>query len=100
MEKIPDWFKGEKAIVLPYSIRTFQASNMLTENLYVTHIGYYPHAKLHFRNRKIGAPEYIIIYCEEGKGWVQVGDDKFNLSKKNALIILAATPHVCAGNKN
>src|SRR3546814_17010876 len=42
---------------------------------------------------------YIIIYCEEGKGWVQVGDDKFNLSKKHALIIPAATPHVYAADK-
>lgn len=99
MEKIPDGFKGEKAIVLPYSVRTFQTTNMLTEALYVTHIGYYPHAKFHFRNRKIGAPEYIIIYCEEGKGWIQVEEEKFTLSKKHALIIPAVTPHVYAADE-
>jgi len=100
MEKIPDGFKGEKAIVLPYSMRDFQAANMLTENLYVTHIGYYPHAKFHFRERQGGgAAQHIIIYCEEGRGWIQIAGEKFNLSKKQALIIPAATPHVYAADK-
>ena len=99
MKKIPEGFKGEKAIVLPYSVRAFQAKNMLTENLYVTHIGYYPHAKFHFRDRKIGAKEHIIIYCEEGKGWVRIGSDTFQLSKKHALIIPASTPHVYAADE-
>ncbi|WP_262247972.1 AraC family transcriptional regulator [Parapedobacter soli] len=99
MEKIPDGFKGEKAIVLPYSVRDFQAENTLTENLYVTHIGYYPHAKSHFRDRVAGATEHIIIYCEEGLGWIQIDGDKFNLSKKQALIIPASTPHVYAADK-
>ncbi|HQE33501.1 MAG TPA: hypothetical protein PLQ70_02450 [Flavobacterium alvei] len=51
MEHIADGFKGERAIVLPYSIRNFQTNNELTKSLYVTHIGYYPNAKNHFRKR-------------------------------------------------
>ena len=99
MKKIPEGFKGEKAIVLPYSIRDFQATNMLTEDLFVTHIGYYPHAKFHFRNRKSGASEYIIIYCEEGRGWIHIVGETFNLSQKQALIIPAFTPHIYAADK-
>lgn len=99
MEKISDGFKDEKAIVLPYSIRDFQAANRLIENVYVTHIGYYPRAKFHFRDRQTGAPEHIIIYCEEGGGWIRIAGEKFALSKKQALIIPASTPHVYAADK-
>jgi hypothetical protein len=33
----------------------------------MTHIGYYPDAKYHYRVREEGAPEHILIYCEKGK---------------------------------
>lgn len=99
MEKISDGFRGEKAIVLPYSVRDFQASNPLTENLFVTHIGYYPHAKFHFRDRPEGAAENILIYCETGGGWIKLDQQKFNLIKKQAFIIPAGVPHVYAADK-
>lgn len=70
IEKIAEGFKGEKAIILPYNIRSYQALNNVTRQLYVTHIGYYPRAKYHFRERKSGANQYIFIFCEEGKGWM------------------------------
>ncbi len=99
MEKIPDGFKGEKAIVLPYSIRDFQASNEHTAGLFVTHIGYYPHAQHHFRDRAAGAKEHILIYCEEGGGWIRFNGETFTLFKGQALIIPDDTPHVYAANK-
>ncbi len=99
MEKISDGFHGEKAIVTPYSIRDFQASSPLTENLFITHIGYYPNAKFHFRNRPKGAREYILIYCEDGEGWVEVDQKKFYLTQKKAFIVPAVTPHVYAADE-
>ncbi|SEA93444.1 hypothetical protein SAMN05443667_11275 [Flavobacterium gillisiae] len=33
MEQIADGFKGEREIVLPYSIRNFQTNNELTRSL-------------------------------------------------------------------
>ncbi len=92
-EKIAEGFKGEKAIILPYNIRSYQASNTVTQQLYVTHIGYYPRAKYHFRERKSGANQYIFIFCEEGKGWIVLNGERFNLSRNQSFILPANESH-------
>ncbi|MCW1735162.1 AraC family transcriptional regulator [Anaerorudis cellulosivorans] len=97
-EKIAEGFKGEKAIILPYNIRTYQAQNNVTKQLYVTHIGYYPKAKYHFRERKQGAKQNILIYCEEGKGWIIYNDEKFHLTRNQAFILPANEAHAYGAN--
>lgn len=92
-EKIADGFKGERAIILPYNIRAYQAQNSVTKHLYVTHIGYYPNAKYHFRERKQGANQNILIYCEEGKGWIIYNEEKFSLTRNQAFILPANKAH-------
>jgi hypothetical protein len=62
-------FKGEKAIVLPYSVCNYQAQNNITSKLYITHIGYYPNAKKHYRDRQEGCAEYILIFLRK-RPWV------------------------------
>lgn len=93
MEKIAEGFKGEKAIVTPYNIRNLQADNNITKQLYITHIGYYPKAKFHFRKRPQGTKENIFIYCEEGAGWVQHNGEKHELRKNEAFIFPANEAH-------
>ncbi|MDR0939963.1 MAG: AraC family transcriptional regulator [Mediterranea sp.] len=93
MERLADGFKGEKAIVTPYSVRAYQAENAITRQLYVTHIGYYPDAKYHYRVREEGAPENILIYCERGKGWIECGDERFLLESNSFFIIPAGERH-------
>ncbi len=87
IEKIAEGFKGEKAIVTPYNIRNYQSKNPITKQLYTTHIGYYPKAKYHFRERPQGSNEYIFIYCEEGKGWIKHGNQVYHLNKNQAFIL-------------
>lgn len=99
MEKRTEGFQGEKAIVTPYSVRIFQQRNSVTSNLYVTHVGYYPHAKFHFRDRPEGAAENILIYCLEGSGWIEIDQRKNVVSKKQAYIIPSGIPHVYAADK-
>jgi AraC-like DNA-binding protein len=93
MEAIANGFKGEKAIVTPYNIRDLQAKNSITKQLYVTHIGYYPHAKHHYRKRLSGANENILIYCEKGKGWIECKNEIHNLSGHQVFIIPENEPH-------
>lgn len=93
IEKIAEGFKGEKAIVTPYNIRTYQSNNRITEQLYITHIGYYPSARYHFRERINGANENIFIYCEEGSGWVIHKGEKYFLKKNQAFILPAHEAH-------
>lgn len=93
MDKIADGFKGERAIVVPYSVRHFQSKNEITTSLFITHIGYYPNAKHHFRKRSKGALENIFIFCESGRGFITIQGEEFLLSKNQALIIPANITH-------
>lgn len=93
MEKIAEGFKGEKAIITPYNIRNLQAQNRITQQLYITHIGYYPRAKFHFRERNNGTNENIFIYCEERSGWVQYKKNKYKIEKNQAFILPAHEAH-------
>jgi len=88
-----DGFKGEKAIHLPYNVKSFLASNDITRLLYITHIGFYPKAKFHFRERKKGAQENIFIYCDDGAGWIEYNDERHYLRKNQAFIIPANESH-------
>jgi hypothetical protein len=100
MEKIAEGFKGEKAIVTPYNIRTYQSENQITKQLFVTHIGYYPQAKYHFRERTKGANENIIIYCEDGNGWIEHNEEKHYLSKNQVFILPACEAHAYGSSNN
>lgn len=93
MNKIADGFKGERAIVVPYSVRHFQSENKLTNALFITHIGYYPNAKHHFRKRSNGALEHILIYCENGRGFITLDNERISLSQNQVFIIPAHVTH-------
>jgi AraC-like DNA-binding protein/quercetin dioxygenase-like cupin family protein len=92
-ERIAEGFRGEKAIVTPYNIRNLQAANRITKQLFVTHIGYYPQAKHHYRERPEGCNENVLIYCEEGKGWVNHKEETITLTRNQAYIIPAGDAH-------
>jgi AraC-like DNA-binding protein len=91
---LAEGFKGEKAIVTPYNIRHYQAGNEITKQLYITHIGYYPEAKYHYRERNEGCDENIFIYCEKGKGWIDCEGDRQHLKENSFFIIPEKKRHV------
>ncbi|KAA6337535.1 HTH-type transcriptional activator Btr [termite gut metagenome] len=93
MEKIADGFKGEKAIVTPHNVRHWQEANSITKQLFVTQIGYYPHAKYHYRARPKGCDENIFIYCEDGKGFITCNNCEYQLTKHTAFIIPVNAVH-------
>ncbi|MFA7492420.1 MAG: AraC family transcriptional regulator [Proteiniphilum sp.] len=92
-ERIADGFKNEKAIILPYNVRDYLKINSVTRHLHVTHIGYYPEAKYHFRERKNGADQNILIYCESGKGWIIYNGEKIYLERNQIFILPANEAH-------
>ena len=67
-----DGFVGEKQIYLPHKLLKERIlSNPLLNNLYITLIGYFPKATFHYRERRWGCEDNILIYCVGGKGWYQ-----------------------------
>lgn len=86
-------FKGQKAIVLPNLVQDELCSWPLTKLLFVTDIGYYPNALYHYRDRQSGSEQNILIFCIEGKGWIELNNTKRKVQKDQFFIIPANVPH-------
>jgi AraC-like DNA-binding protein len=86
-----DGFEGQKLISLPDSVwKNAIKANPILSQLYVTHIGYFPRAANHYRARKNGCTDNILIYCLRGKGWYVIGNKRFEIGV-NQFMLLPAT---------
>ncbi|MEO7311817.1 MAG: AraC family transcriptional regulator [Chitinophagaceae bacterium] len=90
--KIKDGFEGQKLISLPDSIYKKNAclNKPLLKQLFITHIGYFPRAKYHYRERAEGCDDNILIYCIGGKGWFVIDEKEYHVGP-NQFIHLSAT---------
>lgn len=100
MERRNDGFDGQRAIVLPQIIKDILRTNELTSLLYITDIGFYPKADGHYRIRKDGSEQNILIYCTDGKGWISINGTKYELKKEEFFIIEAGVPHSYGASAN
>lgn len=100
MERKEEGFANQKAIVLPLDIKNIMAKDTITKGLYVTDIGYYPNAKGHYRSRKHGSDQNILIYCTEGEGWYFINNQTYKIKKNQFFIISAKTPHIYAASEH
>jgi AraC family transcriptional regulator, arabinose operon regulatory protein len=100
MPRKKEGFKNQKAIVLPQSIQTEMQNNPLTKLLFVTDIGFYPGAQYHYRERPEGSAQNILIYCTQGKGWVEVGTIYKKVQQNQFFIIPACMPHRYGADNN
>ena len=92
MKKL-EGFEGQKSIVLPEAIIRELQVNPITQDLYVTDIGYYPNAEHHYRKRNDGSLQNILIYCVEGKGWFEVDGKRQVVTPNFYFILPAGTSH-------
>lgn len=88
--KIRDGFQGEKLISIPPFILAKITPDMISGQPYVTHIGYFPKARYHYRVRNNGCEDNILFYCLQGKGYYTIGSVKYEL-KANQFVIIPAT---------
>lgn len=94
-----DGFQGEKLISLPDSVwKKIIKKNPVLANLYLTHIGYFPKAAYHYRERKNGCSDNILIYCLGGKGWYCVNEKRFEVGVNNYFIIPATKEPIRYGS--
>lgn len=86
--------KGRKIIAIPHQVLKKQKlNNTFLNSLYITELGYYPHASKHHTHRKNGSPENILIYCTDGTGWVQNPRGRHDVSSNNFFILPCNTEH-------
>ncbi len=93
MLKLKDGFRGSRAIVLPESIVREMEQDPFESKLHITDIGYYPKAHHHFRKREKGIDQFILIYCVDGKGWVESVGRKYEIGQNQFFILPAGRPH-------
>lgn len=86
-------FEGQRAIVLPRKVLEICGYTPPVNSLYVTDIGFYPRAAYHYCERPGGSSQNILIYCLEGRGWLQVPTGRFPVNPNEFLIIPADMPH-------
>jgi len=86
-----DGFEGEKLIGIPQKVwRDAKERDPVLFPLYITHIGYFPKASFHYRERRKGCEDNILIYCLQGKGHYILDDKRFEVHS-NQFILLPAT---------
>lgn len=93
MVKKKDGFEGQKAIVLPHSIVHVLEKDPITAPMHTTDIGYYPEARFHFRERKNGCGQYVLIFCTEGKGWFTVHNKRYDVVPNTFFILPPGVHH-------
>lgn len=92
LTKRRDGFAGEKQINIPKSVlNRFVRKTTFLNSLYITHIGYFPNASYHYRERRKGCDDYILLYSLGGKGYIENSEGKMEL-KPNQFIIIP--PHL------
>lgn len=99
--KKKEGFEGQQAIILPRKIISQSCSNdSILSGVHITDIGYYPKAKFHYRERLHGIDQHIIIYCIEGKGWVEIEKSKQTINPGDFIVIPAEKAHCYAADEN
>lgn len=74
-------------LVLPTESFQEYMEHPLVRRLYLTDVGYFPHAAHHYRERKDGIEEYIYLYCMEGSGTIVVEGKEYVLHANQAFCI-------------
>lgn len=93
-------FEGQKLIVLPKKIMTeFLIRDPVTRQIYITDIGHYPKAKFHYVERSGGISQHIIIYCVEGRGWIDIDKKRIEIGPSQFIAIPAGVAHKYAANE-
>lgn len=89
-KKKRDGFSGEKLISLPeFLFERKPEDDFFLNSLYISHIGYFPKAAGHYRNRPKGCTDNILIYCTDGKGWFSIDTERHEVSANQFFIIPA-----------
>ena len=66
-------FPGERISALPKPRVVDALKHLVTSKIMVTDCGYFPHAADHYRMRRNGMPQAIVIVCTDGLGWCEIG---------------------------
>ncbi len=93
MRRIQDGFTGQKMLVLPEDVNKQSSKSLLTQNLYITNIGYFPNAHFHYVKRNNSLGQFILVYCVNGEGWYQI-KQRYSIKAGQSFILPANQSHL------
>lgn len=97
---LKDGFLGQKMLSVPKSMLLKLAENTYVNHFYLTDLGFYPNAELHYRKRRKGAQQYILIYCIKGSGKINIKGNNFLIKPNDFIIIPKQVEHSYRANRN
>lgn len=98
--KIKDGFRGEHSLVIPEMVRKMAEKDAVLSTLYITDIGFYPHATYHYRQRTTPIDQNVLIYCVKGSGKYQINGKQYEVKANQYFILPSMTPHAYASNND
>ncbi len=69
-------------------------------SLYVTDIGYYPQASGHYRERREGIDQYVLIYCIAGQGRYELAGRSYEVPANTFFVLPKSIPHTYQADEN
>ncbi|MEN8116455.1 MAG: AraC family transcriptional regulator [Bacteroidota bacterium] len=82
-----DGFIGQRMAYLPGIIKKKILKDPRICDLYITHIGVFPRALGHLRKRPLGSSQFILLYCVDGEGWVEIKGKRRNITANQLFVI-------------
>ncbi len=86
-------FEGELIIEIPQLAITNCEQLPLINSLFIARMGFYPKALHHYYQRPAGISQVILIYCTNGKGWIEINEQRTIIQAGEVFVIPASTPH-------
>lgn len=86
-------FEGELIIEIPKIAIAKCEELPLVNSLYIARMGFYPKALHHYYQRPTGISQVILIYCTDGKGWIQFNKERVSIQAGEIFVIPTGTPH-------
>lgn len=80
------------SIFIPDVIIMRERKNSFLQNLMITKIGYYNNSSGHFMRRS-DIDEYILLYCVDGKGWIETKGIRKDVERGNVVFFNINNPH-------
>ena len=86
-------FEGELIIEVPKVALAQCEKTPLIRTSFITRMGFYPKALYHYYQRPTGISQVILIYCTDGKGWLQIKKEKITIQAGEVFVIPKDVPH-------
>lgn len=86
-------FRDEKYMIVPTESFAEYMGHPLIKAAYLTDVGFFPRARSHYKEREEGADQYILIYCTDGNGIIEVDGQKYPLGRSDAFCIPKGARH-------